>query len=263
MPPFFAVNRLPTIKPGASILSTVTDPEGRVLPALITQRYGEGRSAAFAVADFWRWGMKDSEQNAELGKMWRQFLRWSVTDVPARVELTKEETNDGAIPVTKVAVRVRDLKYDPQDDATVLLTVKDIDGTTRSLTAEPSLDEPGLFTAEHLSEESQGYRIEAKVIDGAGQEIGTGEVARSLNPEAAEFNRLGPEKDLLERLAKATGGERLTITDLSRLPGLLDELDLPVVEVKQRPLWHTPWLFLLALACFLGEWGLRRRKGTI
>lgn len=263
MPPFFAVNRLPTIKPGASILSTVTDPEGRVLPALITQRYGEGRSAAFAVADFWRWGMKDSEQNAELGKMWRQFLRWSVTDVPARVELTKEETNDGAIPVTKVAVRVRDLKYDPQDDAAVLLTVKDLDGTTRSLTAEPSLDEPGLFTAEHLSEESQGYRIEAKVIDGAGQEIGTGEVARSLNPEAAEFNRLGPEKDLLERLAKATGGKLLTIADLSRLPGLLDELDLPVVEVKQRPLWHTPWLFLLALACFLGEWGLRRRKGTI
>jgi len=177
--------------------------------------------------------------------------------------LTKEETNDGAIPVTKVAVRVRDLKYDPQDDAAVLLTVKDLDGTTRSLTAEPSLDEPGLFTAEHLSEESQGYRIEAKVIDGAGQEIGTGEVARSLNPEAAEFNRLGPEKDLLERLAKATGGELLTIVDLSRLPGLLDELDLPVVEVKQRPLWHTPWLFLLALACFLGEWGLRRRKGTI
>jgi uncharacterized membrane protein len=263
MTPFFAVNRLPTIKPGASILSTVSDSDGRVLPALITQRYGEGRSAAFAVADFWRWGMKDAEQNAELGKMWRQFLRWSVTDVPARVELTKEETNDGAIPVTKVAVRVRDLKYDPQDDATVLLTVKDLDGTTRSLTAEPSLDEPGLFTAEHLSEESQGYRIEAKVIDGAGQEIGTGEVARSLNPEAAEFARLGPDSALLDQLAKVTGGELLTLASLDRLPGLLNQLNLPVVEVKQRPLWHTPWLFLLALGCFLGEWGLRRRRGTI
>jgi hypothetical protein len=263
MPPFFAVNRLPTIKPGASILSTVTDPEGRVLPALITQRYGEGRSAAFAVADFWRWGMKDSEQQAELGKMWRQFLRWTVTDVPARVELTKEETNDGAIPVTRLAVRVRDLKYDPQDDAIVLLTVKDLDGTTRSLTAEPSLDEPGLFTAEHLSEESEGYRIEAKVIDGAGQEIGTGEVARALNPEAAEFARLGPDPALLARLAEITGGELLPSADLARLPGLLDQLDLPVVEVKQRPLWHTPWLFLLALGCFLGEWALRRRRGTI
>jgi hypothetical protein len=55
----------------------------------------------------------------------------------------------------------------------------------------------------------------------------------------------------------------LPSADLARLPGLLDQLDLPVVEVKQRPLWHTPWLFLLALGCFLGEWALRRRRGTI
>ncbi|MCB1207590.1 MAG: hypothetical protein KDN18_25285, partial [Verrucomicrobiae bacterium] len=205
MPPFFAINRLPTIKPGASILSTVTDSEGRVLPALVTQRYGEGRAGALAVADFWRWGMKDTEQQAELAKMWRQFLRWTVTDVPARVELTKEESNDGAIPVTRLSVRVRDLKYDPQDDATVLVTVKDLDGTSRNLTAEPSLEEPGLFTAEYLSEESEGYRIEAKVIDGNGEEIGAGEAARSLNPEAAEFAHLGPDPSVLERLAKVTG----------------------------------------------------------
>lgn len=263
MPPFFAVNRLPSIKPGASILSTVTDGEGRVLPALVTQRYGEGRSAAVAVADFWRWGMKDAEQQAELGKMWRQLLRWSVTDVPSRVEVTKSATNDGAIPVTRIAVRVRDLQHEAQDDATVLLKVSDLDGSVRRLVAEPSLDEPGLFTAEHLSEESAGYRIEAEVIDGEGKEIGGGEVARTFNPEAAEFARLGPDPSLLNRLAEATGGEVLRPGELSRLPGLLGELDLPVVEVRQRPLWHTPWLFLIALACFLGEWGLRRRKGAI
>lgn len=263
MPPFFAVNRIPSIKPGASILSTVTDREGRVLPALITHRYGMGRAAAVTVADFWRWGMKDAEQQAELGKMWRQFLRWAVTDVPARVEVAKEESNDGAIPVTKVSVRVRDLRFDPQDDATVLLEVKDLDGSVRQLAAEPSLDEPGLFTAEHLSEESEGYRIKAKVIDGEGREIGVGAVARALNPEAAEFARIGPDTAMLSRLAAATGGRLLTSDELARLPGWIEALDLPVVEVKQRPLWHTPWLFLLALACFLGEWGLRRRKGAV
>ncbi len=263
MPPFFAVNRLPAIKPGASILSTVTDSEGRVLPAVVTQRYGAGRSAAVAVADFWRWGMKDAEQQAELGKMWRQFLRWAVTDVPARVEVEKEEASDGAIPVTRVSVRVRDLQFDPQDDATVLLEVKDLDGSVRQLAAEPSLDEPGLFTAEHLSEESEGYRIEAKVVDGEGREVGTGAVARALNPEAAEFARLGPDQAMLSRLAAATGGRLLTAGELGRLPGWIEALDLPVVEVRLSPLWHTPWLFLLALACFLGEWGLRRRKGAI
>lgn len=263
MTPFFSVNRISAIKPGASILSTVSDGEGRVLPAVVTHRYGEGRAAAVAVGDFWRWAMKDAEQQAEVGKMWRQLLRWSVNDVPARVELEKEELSEGAVPLTRVSVRVRDLAFEPQDDATVLLTAKDLDGTVRSLAAEPSLEEPGLFTAEHLSEESEGYRIEAKVVDVEGKEVGGGEVARALNPEAAEFARLGPDAGLLGRLAAATGGELLNLDTLASLPGLLDKLDLPVVELKQRPLWHTPWLFLLALLCFLGEWGLRRRRGTI
>jgi uncharacterized membrane protein len=263
MPPFFAVNQIAAIKPGASILATVTDSEQRVLPALVTQRYGEGKSVALAVGDIWRWAMKDAEQQAEVGKMWRQLLRWSVTDVPARVEMEKEESSEGAIPMTKVSVRVRDKAFVPQDDATVLLTVKEVDGTSRAIPAEPSLDEPGLFTAEYLSEESEGYRIEARVLDGAGVEVGKGEVARALNPEAAEFARLGPDPALLGRLAEATGGKLLTLAGLGQLPGLLSELDLPVVEVKQTPLWHTPWLFLIALLCFLGEWALRRRSGVI
>ncbi len=263
MPPFFAVNRLPAIKPGANLLATVTDSEGRLLPALVTQRYGEGKSAALTVGDFWRWGMKDAEQRLEFEKAWRQFLRWAVTDVPARVEVRKEELNEGAIPLTRVSVRVRDLAFEPQDDAIVRLTVRDLGGGVRELVAEPSLEEPGLFIAEHLSEESEGYRIEATAIDGEGREIGGGAVARSLNPEAAEFARLGPDPESLARLAAVTGGELLALDALGRLPGLLRGLDLPVVEVKQRPLWHTPWLFLFALLCFLGEWAMRRRQGTI
>src|SRR5690606_19977091 len=136
-------------------------------------------------------------------------------------------------------------------------------GPSRQLTAEASLDEPGLFTAEYLSEESDGYRIEARVLDGTGLEIGRGEVARALNPEAAEFARLGPDASVLGRLAEVSGGELLSLAELGRLPGLLRELDLPLVEIKRIPLWHSPWLFLIALLCFLGEWALRRRGGVI
>jgi hypothetical protein len=35
----------------------------------------------------------------------------------------------------------------------------------------------------------------------------------------------------------------------------------PMMETSSRPLWHNPWIFLLALACFIGEWALRRKKG--
>lgn len=263
MTPFFAVNQISAIKPGASILSTVTDSEQRVLPALITQRYGEGKSAALTIGDIWRWAMKDSEQQAEVGKMWRQLLRWTVTDVPSRVEVEKEELSEGAIPLTRISVQVRNQVFEPQDDATVFLSVKDLDGTSRNITAEPSLDQPGLFTAEYLSEDSGGYRIEARVVDGEGKEIGKGEVARALNSEAEEFARLGPDPSLLAPLASMSGGKLLTIAEIGQLPAMLKELDIPVIEVKQTPLWHTPWLFLIALLCFLGEWALRRRHGVI
>ena len=55
----------------------------------------------------------------------------------------------------------------------------------------------------------------------------------------------------------------LRLDELAELPALLKTLDLPISEVRQRPLWHTPWLFLIALACFLGEWVIRRRQGIL
>jgi len=263
MPPFFAVNRIDAIKPGASLLATVRDGEDRTLPAVVTQRYGEGRSAAVTVADFWRWAMKDAELQDDLAKSWRQLLRWAVNDAPARVEMEKEEIDEGAVPLTRLSVRVRDEAFDPQDDVSVSLEVTDRNGETSPLSAEPSLEEPGLFTADYAPGNGEGYRIAATVYDGEGEEIGGDEVARALNPDAEEFARLGPDRERLERIAEASGGEVLELSELSRLPAMLADLDLPVSEIRQRPLWHTPWLFLLALACFLGEWIIRRRQGIL
>lgn len=263
MPPFFAVNQLNAIKPGASLLATVKDAQDRTLPAIVTQRYGEGKAAAVPVADFWRWGMKDSEQQGELAKTWRQLLRWSVAEVPSRVEMEKEELDAGGLPLTKLSVRVRQENFREQDDATVVLSVTDDAGETTQITAEPSLDEPGLFTAEHASDAGSGYLVKATVVGGDGEEIGTAETARSFNPEAREFAHLGPDRERLEAIAAATGGEVFTLDTLASLPELLEGLELPVTEVRQRPLWHAPWLFLLALAFFLGEWIIRRKQGIL
>lgn len=263
MPPFFAINQLTAIKPGASLLATVTDVSDRNHPAIVTQRYGEGKAAAVTIADFWRWGMKDPEQQGELAKTWRQLMRWSVAEVPARVQMEKEEIDAGGLPLTKLSVRVRQPNFREQDDATVVLTVTDDAGGTSQITAEPSLEEPGLFTAEHASDDGKGYRVVATVVDGEGEEIGTSETARSFNPEAREFARLGADVERLNAIADATGGKVFTLETISELPKLLESLELPVTEVRQRPLWHAPWLFLLALAFFLGEWIIRRRQGIL
>ncbi len=263
MPSFWAIHRIPAVKPGATVLATGKDDQGRELPALITQRYGEGRSAALAIADLWRWGMKDAEQQTELAKAWRQFLRWSVVDVPSRLEVTQNFSDESGISSAKIEARVRDLKFEPQDDAVVKLKIQHHDGTVKEISADPSLEEAGQFMAEYLSEDIEGYRIEVKAINAEGKEIDSAEVAHAWNHEAAEYAHLGPNSELLEKIAETTGGRMLRLDSLGQLPALLSQVDFPVSETREHPLWHSPWWFLLALGCFLGEWALRRRSGML
>jgi len=263
MPPFYVVNPIRAIKPGAALLATVTDPDGAVHPALVTQRYGEGRSAALAVGDIWRWGMRGAEQREEMEKFWRQLLRWSVVDVPERVSLDSMPLESGGLPLTRFTARVLDERFDPQDDATVFFNLAETDGTSVRLAGEPSLEDPGLFTIDYLATGEAGLRVEATAQDAEGEIFGRAETALAFNPEAEEFARFGPRPDLLGRLAEATGGRLLTLDRLGELPGLLQEQESPVPEITTRPLWHAPWLFLLALGCFLGEWTIRRRHGIL
>ena len=41
----------------------------------------------------------------------------------------------------------------------------------------------------------------------------------------------------------------------------LPDRKIPITEPWIYPLWQTPILFLMAVACLVGEWGLRRWKG--
>src|SRR6185369_5300334 len=90
MPGFEVLNEASQIKPGASALAKVTDPQGRSFPALVSQRFGGGRTAALMIGDLWRWGMRDEAMHKDMDKTWRQMMRWLVSDVPNRIEVTIE-----------------------------------------------------------------------------------------------------------------------------------------------------------------------------
>ncbi|HXT39371.1 MAG TPA: glutamine amidotransferase, partial [Candidatus Angelobacter sp.] len=90
MPPFQVLNRVRDIKPGASVIATVSDENGRNFPALAVQRFGNGRVGAMMIGDVWRWGLRDEASHRDMDKAWRQLARWLVADVPNRVELTVE-----------------------------------------------------------------------------------------------------------------------------------------------------------------------------
>jgi len=76
MPAFQVLNAVRDVKPGASVLATVSDSAGQTYPALVVQRFGLGRSAALTIGDLWRWGLGDESMQKDLGRAWRQLVRW-------------------------------------------------------------------------------------------------------------------------------------------------------------------------------------------
>jgi len=268
MPAFQVFNPVREVKPGASIVATASDERGKEFPALVTQRFGRGRTAALMIGDVWRWGMQNSEARQDMEKSWRQLTRWLISDVPRHVELAVEGSTDESAGAVKLQVHVRDEKFQPLDDTTVSISIQPVlseaNGATTNVVkvrAEPSLNEAGVYETEYVPRSTGGYRATAEVLSSAGKKIGQAEAGWSTDLAAEEFRSLEPNAALLEAIAKRTGGEVISAAKLDSFAYSLPNQRSPVMEAWTTPAWHTPVLFAFALACLVGEWGMRRQKG--
>lgn len=267
MPPFQVLNRTTGGgKPGASVLASVEDARGEKWPALVTQRFGRGRVGTVLVGDLWRWGRRGADEREDLNQAWRQMARWLVADVPVRAEVAAAPSVESSQAV-ELQTRVRDAAFEPVDDATVTLEVQgvgwgeEVSSTAVRLRAEASPTEPGLYQVTFMPRERGAYRVTASVTNAAGAPLHRVESGWATDAVGEEFASLEPNVALLEALARDTGGELVPVEDLADFVARLPARSAPVMESWSAPAWHTPWLFALALALFVTEWGFRRWKG--
>lgn len=276
VPPFRVVNWVRDAKPGASVLATVSTRAGNAIPALIAHRYGHGRAAALTVGDFWQWGLKSEAASRDMAKAWRQMIRWLIADVPRRIDLQAEPVHDANQSI-RLQLRVREKDFRPLENASAHVHVEAItsnmsaeSGKTPALTstnlsvriqAEASPSEAGLYETVFVPRETGAYKAQAIVTDESGVEIGRVEAGWTADPAAEEFKSLKPNRELLQQIARRTGGELVDMDDLLDFTQALSKRPAPITETWSFPLWHTPLAFAFALACFVAEWGLRRWKG--
>lgn len=255
------------VKPGASVLAEVQNQAGATMPALITQRFGRGRSAALTIGDLWRWRMRRPVTDRLPEKAWRQTVRWLVADVPARFEpsIEPDSTLDGGI---RLVLRARSPDFEPLEDAQVQFRIVQPDGSSISLDAEPrrqshesEATDLGTFEADFLPHHDGVYRIEAKITQPDAKETHTVAMDWIEERAATEFARIPPQRARLAELARRTGGELLEPSQLASFAERFSRRAVPIVETRTVPVWHQPWWFLAALGCLIGEWTLRRGKG--
>jgi hypothetical protein len=274
MPAFATLNPVRGIKPGASVLARAlpvqpgadpgADNSAAAVPALVEQRFGQGRAAALLIGDLWRWGLhRPKPEENDLDKAWRQTVRWLVAEVPDRVELTTQarrgpDDPDGALALTVV---VRDPSYAPLDNAAVTIRVTPPDGKAVELRADPDPKQSGRYQAVYVPRQSGPYRAQAIAAAPDGSDVGHADTGWTSDPAAEEFRSLQPDARLLERIARATGGQVVHASDLDDFAATLPTRHAEITEPYTNPLWHSSWVFLIAILCLTAEWGLRRWKG--
>jgi len=262
MATFRSLSRVERIKPAATILAEVVDEAGATHPALVTQRFGRGRSAALLIGDFWRWALRrPHDKESDLENSWRQTVRWLVADVPRRVEVEVRPQDESETGVVRLLIRVRDAQYLPLDNAQVAIEVTTPDGKKLALDAHPHDEQAGAYEATHAPREPGAYRADVKVVGPDGKPIGQRAAGWVAQPAADEFRNLQPDRARLKEIAAQTGGEVLEPKDLDRLIASLPTRKVPITEPWIRPAWHHPLFYLAIIGCLVSEWGLRRWKG--
>jgi hypothetical protein len=260
--PFQTLSRVGNIKPGAVVLSQVTDDVGNNAPALVAQQFGKGHAAALLLGDLWREGMRrPNPEESDLDRSWRQTVRWLVGDVPGRVDVSVRAKAGSSAPAVEVSVRVKDAEYRPLDNAKVALKLTLPGGDTLSLDAEPDGREAGTYSATYVTKLPGAYRIVASAIAPDGSAAGERESGWAAQPAADEFARLEPNREYLNTIASKTGGEVVDDRSLDSFVTSLSSRKAPVSEPWISPLWHHPLYLIVAIACMCSEWGLRRVNG--
>ncbi|MEM7233506.1 MAG: glutamine amidotransferase [Planctomycetota bacterium] len=261
MPRFQTVNSSRGIKPGATILARAVNAEGAKQPALVTQRFGKGRTGAILVGDLWRWALsrKSPEENDQ-AKAWRQTIRWLVGDVPRRVEAEfKTQPGFGRL---RLDVRLKDENYEPLENAEVEIEVTPPDSKeTVELRADASDREAGLYTASYTSLREGDYRAKVSVRSADGDVLPTGLLAWTSDPTSEEFRRIDVDRDLLTQVAKESGGRVVSLDELDDFVSELQREKTLITEPWSYPLWHRWSVFCVAVLCLCAEWALRRTRG--
>ena len=261
MAAFSSLNQVRGNKPGASVMASVQiKGKGSPYPALVTHKFGHGRVAAMLLGDVWRWGLSKPEHHDDMDQAWRQMIRWLIADVPASIEFTAGQATDTT--GKSLLVTALDKAFQPLDNAEITLKVRTVGSPeTIPLTAEADEEKAGVYSTQFIPRATGGYLAEAEVRDSAGKVMGRRQAGWTTDFAAAEYRSLSPNRPLLDDLANKTGGRVLRLDELDGFAEILPTLRVPVTETVHFPIWHQTPFFLLALACFVAEWFLRRRKG--
>jgi hypothetical protein len=262
LPTVVSTNLLRTAKPGATVLLTGTDDNRREQIVLAYQRYGRGKSLAFAVQTSYNWQM-DAEipvEDMTHETFWRRMMRWLVDGVPDPVSImTAVDRVEPGEPM-RLTAEVVDAAFAEVNDAHVVAQITSPSGKVTELPLEWTVERDGQYRGTFVPDEEGLYEIRGSAAR-PDKELGTSVMHARASAGDAEYFDAAMRASLLSRIAEETGGRFYTAASASSLPEAISYSGRGVTVVEDRDLWDMPIILIALLGLLAAEWGFRRKRG--
>jgi hypothetical protein len=228
---------------------------------LTERRLGAGRVLFLGLNETWRWRLKAGDHEAD--QFWRQLIRhaagepYAASTGPVSLDLDRVSANTGE--AVHMRARVRGAKF-PAESAKVCPIEILRDGKTIS-TRQLAAIGGGHFGGSVADLPEGDYQFQIRGIARDGSAAAVRVPLHIADSDEVEMRDLSGDPALLTRIARSSGGQYMPIDQVDRLPDRLNALHETESQFIRTPLWNSPSFFSFVLACFAGEWALRKRYG--
>jgi hypothetical protein len=260
LPGFYRYLAIPQCKPGVRVLLKERESQE---PILTEGRLGRGRVFFLGINETWRWRYRVGQRDQD--RFWVQLVRYAADEPYALVQGPLSLDVDKAVADPDDTIRVR-VKVAPQrsdgPSRPVELSVRQNGQVVQEVTLEAAGGAADGRYAASLGGLARGaYELHVAIpsSDGVEQELSL-PIRIERNSEA-ELSNLAGDREFLQHLAEATGGNCLGLEQVGLLPELLAEARQRQPQISELELWDSPYLFLFIVGCLTAEWALRKRGG--
>lgn len=259
LPPLASVAPVGGSRPGAQVLAVAFTAGGAAQPLIAAQRYGQGRSIAFAGEASWRWRMMRPATDTSYETIWRQLTRWVTAGAQGPVTIAPLSPAVAGI-TDRVSVSVRDEEYRPLASAEVVLQLTAPNGEKRALAAALSSPQDGRYSIATRFDQPGVYKVDA-IASRNGVRLGTASRPVLVGGVDLEMTQPRLNEAVLKRLAAESNGRYLRADQVSQLPSFLRDARADAGTPERRDLWHNGWSVMVIIGLLAAEWVARRTVG--
>jgi len=261
LPPVFWVAPVARAKPAAEVLLVDPSPSRATrygkMPVVAAQQYGMGQVMYVGTDNTWRWRKnKGDEQYVTLwGQVIQRLALPHLLGASKRTQLTLDKKEYVTNEKVNLYARLYTEAYTPisQDKVKAYVTETGPDDPrAREVTLRPLPDQPGMYRAEfNAPEKAAGYKLFVELDKTTLIDLPVSEP--KMEPGENALN-----KELLEALAKGTGGKFLREEDLYALPDQIKAEAPKVITNLEVEFWTSPLYYMLMLLVVTAEWVIRK-----